>query len=265
VTATLLALISAAIIQQTARAQTSTVPGAIPGVLPEEQQQQEPQTQTQQPAASNVTTDFLTYENPDYELKIRYPSNWDVKEYPNRISFSDALSAPLDKAHLVVDTKPAEKVLDPNDLQTKFKTAQQYAMERVTLLTGPYSLGGYKFFRNESSAIAGNPAWRLDYASGFQGTTYYVVEYYLVKDGRLFTLSYDDDALDVPQTFPIVQKMIDSLQFTKLQEQLPLINTTKTNSSTSVLTYETSEDSFRINYPANYSMLSNGQQQIRMR
>lgn len=136
-------------------------------------------------------------------------------------------------------------------------------MEKITLLTGPYSLGGYKFFRNESSTIAGGPAWRLDYASEFQGTTYYVVEYYLVKDGRLFTLSYDDDdALDVPQTFPIAQKMIDSLQFTKLREesQSLLINTTKTNSSTSVLTYKTSEDSFRINYPANYSVLSNGQE-----
>lgn len=78
VTATVLALISAAIMQQAARAQIST----IPGVLPEEQQQQVPQTQQQ--GASNVTTDFLTYENPDYDLKIRYTSNWDVKEYPNR-------------------------------------------------------------------------------------------------------------------------------------------------------------------------------------
>jgi hypothetical protein len=150
VTATVLALISAAIIQQAARAQTST----IPGVLPEEQQQQEPQTQQQ--AASNVTTEFLTYENPDYDLKIRYPSNWNVKEYPNSIFFSDALSASPNKAHLNIETKPAEKVLDPGDLQTKFKTAQQYAIEKITLLTGPYSLGGYKFFRNESSAIAGN-------------------------------------------------------------------------------------------------------------
>jgi hypothetical protein len=70
--------------------------------------------------------------------------------------------------------------------------------------------------KDTPAKVAGIPACTVAYTSLFGGIpALYETTTYMIKDNKLFTFQYSTDQLKVPETLPIVQKMIDSFKLTK--------------------------------------------------
>jgi hypothetical protein len=70
--------------------------------------------------------------------------------------------------------------------------------------------------KDNPTTVAGNPAWIIWYTGAFGGVpTAYETTTYMIKDNKLYTFQYFSDQLKVPETLPVVQKMINSFKLTK--------------------------------------------------
>jgi hypothetical protein len=189
---------------------------------------------------TNNTTNnnLLMYDNSDFGFKVQYPPSsvfkakeehkeQEEKQGKGEITVFPIADFPIvsfifhSGGQLSIFVKPAEKFLDTNDLQVKEKTPQLYAIEAKD---SPYQklsfyIGGkLDFIRDQPATVSGQqkiPAWRLDYVKTRLGFQTYNIDFYVVKNEKVYDIKYDDDPLDVPKSLSIAQKMIDSFQIIK--------------------------------------------------
>jgi hypothetical protein len=63
--------------------------------------------------------------------------------------------------------------------------------------------------KDNPTTVAGNPAWTIAYTGAFGGVPLsYETTTYMIKDNKLYTFQYFSAQLKVPETLPVVQKMI---------------------------------------------------------
>lgn len=143
---------------------------------------------------------FLTYQNPTEGYSIQYPSDWEVTG--NGISDAVIRFSPSDVSELsliVTTTKPAP-YLDIVTMTVKNTTSQQLLQEKL-LDKIP--------FRKTNVTVGENSGIKNEYFYG----KIYSFEVFIIGNGKLYTLAYNDESLNVPKTLPIVNKMVDSFRF----------------------------------------------------
>ena len=77
---------------ETDRAPTTTSDGSKSAPTSQQQGQQQQQRQTSKPAKA----DLVDYENPDFRLAMKYPSNWAVRENPDNVVFTSPIENEAD-------------------------------------------------------------------------------------------------------------------------------------------------------------------------
>jgi hypothetical protein len=69
--------------------------------------------------------------------------------------------------------------------------------------------------RQNAVTIGGNSGWKVEFKGSMQDDPFYSFTIYTIANGKIYTLTYSDDPLKVPQTLPLINKMVESFQFIK--------------------------------------------------
>jgi hypothetical protein len=155
---------------------------------------------------------------------IRYPSNWEIS--PKNSSFpyygtSTVISfRPIsnsenltDHPTLSVTLTDVEKVLDSKDMKVKPKTLEQIANDTIIFYKnpGPHGDTQFKLLKNAALTVGGLPCRQIQYIT--QSLGLFAMETYVIKDGKVYTISFSAPESRVPGILAIAKNMTQSFQF----------------------------------------------------
>jgi hypothetical protein len=125
---------------------------------------------------------------------------------------------PATDASLSISIENTSKYLDTNTLQVKTHPLQDYVNGKINTINS-LAFGKdltLKYLKDGSTKVAGNPAWTISYTGSFSGVPIsYSTTTYMIKDNKLYTFDFFSEQLKVPETLPVVQKMINSFKLAK--------------------------------------------------
>jgi hypothetical protein len=202
------------------------------------------ETTTPNNAAATTTTatsgNFSIYKNNQYGYTIQYPSDWQITEttIPSDVEKNAGvllpnvnIASPSQVAALwivVKNTTAKTQLLDTNNAtNVNSKSPHDYVTDEIDkFATHPQLYSSIRYVKDKPVMLVNNTisAWELDYTnSGLEGgggaagqeERTYNIQYFLVKDNRVYGLLFSCEYLKVQTFLPIVQKMIDSFQITK--------------------------------------------------
>ncbi|RPJ25095.1 MAG: hypothetical protein EHM25_13780 [Nitrosopumilales archaeon] len=158
---------------------------------------------------------FLNYTNNDMRFTIQYPSKWkvddNVKGFPDEVWFR---SPDSQIRKFAISVEKFEPYLDTDTMTLKNTSLQQRAQEQLddyrsaaTHFNLPFTL-----IRQNEVTVGGNPGWKIEY---IMSEKEYNFEIFTIANGKFYRLSYAENALKVPETLPLANKMVESFQFQK--------------------------------------------------
>ena len=161
---------------------------------------------------------FQTYRNPSSGFSIDYPTDWQTWE--DRISNENVTfimppiseSLTLYDAPFIIYVREAIHYLDIDTMTLKNKPVDQVAQQMMKnlsdkILTG-WNLG--QLDQNQST-LAGMPGWKIEAFLGPEvNPFYYFFDVFTITNGKVYHLLYGEKPLKVPETYPIVKRMVDS-------------------------------------------------------
>jgi hypothetical protein len=154
---------------------------------------------------------------------IQYPSNWEIS--PKNSSFpyhgtSTVISfRPIsnsgnltDHPSLSVTLTDVEKVLERKDMKVKPKTLEQIANDTIIFYKNPGPLGDteFKLLKNTALTVGGQPGRQIQYIT--QSLGLFAMETYVIKDGKLYTISFSAPESGIPEILPIAKNITQSFQ-----------------------------------------------------
>jgi hypothetical protein len=187
-------------------------------------------TSTQEAIAQAQNQSLNTYRNDEYRFTFQYPGNWFEGTAGVATSFEKQviiLEAPERRLSPDGEREMAETVfsvyatnvssyLDPDDLQVKSNTAEDYARDETSFMLVPSSYGmSFEFGKNGTTSLAGkNDSWRIDHITSLDGEQRtFSITIFAVRDDVAFRLDFDTNPMKVPEMLPIAEKIIQSFRF----------------------------------------------------
>jgi eukaryotic-like serine/threonine-protein kinase len=165
---------------------------------------------SQYAAALTVTSrNFLTYDSPIYGFKIQYPSDWEKIEFSgveegNRkiiVNFVSPLEGPS-------DTFREYFIIERGFVKTPTRSLDSSVNTYISSLK---SLPNFKLIESKMLSLATNSAEKLVYSyNNPQVGVTKTLDTLIIKDDKLFLLSFNSDAATYNSYLPIIQKMLDS-------------------------------------------------------
>jgi eukaryotic-like serine/threonine-protein kinase len=166
----------------------------------------------QTPEQSKNSSNFLTYENHSFGIKILYPANWNKQENTSSSSNNSTLydivtfSPPLKNSSSIIG-KLAVKVDNISDI--KPTTLANYTDAIISDLKQDFRV-------TESNAtLAGNPAYKVVYTGLEESVDLQAMLVMAIKGDRVYMISYTAEPENYSYYLPTVQKMIDSFEILK--------------------------------------------------
>ena len=123
-----------------------------------------------------------------------------------RITFGPNMSV----FHVLVGKVPS--YLDTDTMTVKNKTLEQIVHEEMINMSKPNPFGlESKVIRQNQLTVDGNAGWKMEMFVGPEANPFYYVSQILtVANGKIFHLEYNEKPLKVPETLPLVNKMVES-------------------------------------------------------
>jgi PsbP-like protein len=152
---------------------------------------------------------FKTYTNKEMKFSIQYPSNWQVEEkeeYPNSVTFQIPDRA---ASFFMVSVGEPEPHLDTDTMTLKNNTLEQEVKKGIDT---DISIFKSKLLKQNKVIIGGNTGIKTELIDHFSGYKFYITT---IANGKIYQLSYIENPLKVPETLPLVNKMVESFQVIK--------------------------------------------------
>jgi hypothetical protein len=163
---------------------------------------------------------FQTYRNSSLGFSIDYPSDWIIWE--DRISNENVTfimppiseSLTLYDAPFIIHVREATPYLDTDTMTLKKRPVDQMAQQMMNNLSEQNSLGmEFRLIRSNQSTLAGMPGWKIEAFLGPEvNPFYYFFDDFTIANGKVYHLLYGEKPLKVPETYPIVKRMVDSFR-----------------------------------------------------
>jgi eukaryotic-like serine/threonine-protein kinase len=166
----------------------------------------------QTPEQSKNSSNFLTYENHSFGIKILYPANWNKQENTSSSSNNSTLYdivafSPRLKNSSSIIGKLTVKV--DNISNIKPTTLANYTDAIISDLKQDFRV-------TESNAtLAGNPAYKVVYTGLEESVDLQAMLVMAIKGDRVYMISYTAEPENYSYYLPTVQKMIDSFEILK--------------------------------------------------
>src|SRR5438105_3921796 len=162
----------------------------------------------QTPEQSKNSSNFSTYENPIFGIKILYPSNWDKQENSSSSNNSTlydivTFSPPLKNSSNIIG-KLAVKVDNISDI--KPTTLANYTDAIISDLKQDFRV------TESNTTLAGNPAYKILYTGLEESVDLQAMLVMAIKGDRAYIISYTAEPENFSYYLPTVQKMIDSFE-----------------------------------------------------
>ncbi|MBI2660579.1 hypothetical protein HYX07_05445 [Candidatus Woesearchaeota archaeon] len=148
-------------------------------------------------------SDFLTYENSDYGVKIKYPSDWEKKETEDLII---AFVSPKTGAS---DAVQENLGLTMNDLAGQYLTLQDY--NKIAIEQLKQTFPDIKFIESGSTTVSNTPAYKVV----FTASNLKFMQAWTIKNDLAYVWSYVAAESAFSDYLGIVQKMLDSFEITR--------------------------------------------------
>lgn len=155
---------------------------------------------------------------------ILYPSNWEISpknsSFPyygssTIISFRPISSSEdlTDHPALSITLTDVEKVFDRTDMKVKSKNLEQIANDTIIFFKNPGPLGNtqFKLLKNTALTVGGQPGRQIQYIT--QSLGLFAMETYVIKDGKLYTISFSAPELRISEMLPIAKNITQSFLF----------------------------------------------------
>ena len=191
--------------------------------------------------SSLSTANTTTYENEEHGFAFDYPTTWhnqyDAYEAQLNnvdIALADAFSNDtegFEQTSFHVNVTDVRRSLG-GDLQIRFDTPEDYIKNRINqeneslyqTSAGIKDATDYEEsdeplftldnLRNTTILVGGENASKVQYVISFEGEQKQFSMYiYLVKDDKVYELSFHSEPLNVPETLPIAENIIKSFRF----------------------------------------------------
>jgi hypothetical protein len=183
------------------------------------------------------TSGYLTYQNKEYGFSLQFPANyWKIKDntYYSAVEFSKLLAPQMSSSEdkqnnneqsveFSVNASRIAPILDVNTLKLRSRNLDEYTNYEIKNMHSIFDYtNDFKILKvNRTYAIGTSnnkvPASRIDFtdSSYLVGSLrqYYAIYIFAIKNGYAYEFAYSSAPLQVPETFPIVLKMINSIQF----------------------------------------------------
>lgn len=166
----------------------------------------------------NNNGSFITYENPTYGLKIRYPTDWQKIEHlsANRFWVNFVSSIKNNNAN----TFPATVSISVEGLNHSIYATTIGEFVTGILDTAKRSLADFEIAESNPNAnIAGTPAYKIVYTFLSQDpavkTHFQSMNIWSLQEKKAYSISYTELKSLYTSYLPIVQKMIDSFEIIK--------------------------------------------------
>jgi hypothetical protein len=144
-------------------------------------------------------TDFTTYENPKFGIRIQYPSDWGRLD----LSFLGA-SADID-FYPLADTSGAKDVrIQVKTLPLKNMTLGQYTNITINSIEG-------QILDSNVTTLGNLPAHQI----AFTNVGLKTMQVWSLKDDKVYTITYVAEEEDYENDIQIAQRMIESFGITK--------------------------------------------------
>lgn len=159
--------------------------------------------------STTTSNNFRTYQNPDYAIKMQYPSDWSasksgLRDYTNIIAFY----SPLEN---ISDVFPEHLTLSITGYSQHI-TLQKFN----TVLNNTLRQPGIKIIESNPTTLAGNPAHKIVFLPPTNNVPFKfeTMLVWTVKNDKVYIVSYNAEAARYPTYLPIIQKMINSFEIT---------------------------------------------------
>jgi PsbP len=154
---------------------------------------------------SQLADSFKTYTDNHLNFTIQHPSNWQVKETDETVSFElRGRSLPI----FAVNTEKAELHLDSDTMTLKNISLQELAEHELDEMTSS-EFRNFDLIKQNKVTIGGNDGWKMEFAGQ---DNFYLFEICTIANGKIYILTYQDYASKVPETLPLANKMAESFQ-----------------------------------------------------
>jgi hypothetical protein len=158
---------------------------------------------------TTTNNNFRTYQNPDYSIKMQYPSDWSasksgLRDYTNVIAFY----SPLEN---ISDIFPEHLTLSITGYSQHI-TLQKFN----TVLNNTLKQPGVKTIESNPTTLAGNPAHKIVFLPPTDNVPFKfeTMLVWTVKSDKVYIISYNAEAARYSTYLPTIQKMIDSFEIT---------------------------------------------------
>jgi hypothetical protein len=159
------------------------------------------------------------------QFTIQYPTNWEISAKNSTFPYYGTATVisfrPIsntedltDHPALSITLTDVEKVFDRTDMKVKPKTLEQIANDTIIFYKNPGPLGDtqFKLLKNAALTVADQPGRQIQYIT--QSLGLFAMETYVIKDGKLYTISFSAPELRISELLPVAKKITQSFQFT---------------------------------------------------
>ncbi|MBI2655017.1 hypothetical protein HYX06_01175 [Candidatus Woesearchaeota archaeon] len=157
----------------------------------------------QSESAKTTPSNFLTYENADYGVKIKYPSDWEQKET------EDLIIAFVSPKTDVSDAVQENLGLTMNDLSGQYLTLEDYNDISIDGLKQTFP--DIKIIESGSTVLSNNPAHKVV----FTASNLKFMQAWTIKNDLAYVWSFVSTESSYSDYLGTIQTMLDSFEITK--------------------------------------------------
>ena len=181
---------------------------------------------------------FLTYENPDYDISIQYPNDWIPSEdnlSPHQVVIFSAPEIEVEESSVSSSIfVPADLFVAAQPLYSQGMTIDQFVDQ---FLNETYSSPNeYKIIESTNATLAGMPAQKIVMYEYVGDRTAKVERTIGIQNGTAYMIKYVAEPGQYSTYFPIAQRMIDSFQPSSSRQQVSGVPQTQLNEIVSNMT-----------------------------
>ena len=147
-------------------------------------------------------TNFSTYENPTYGIKILYPAGWNKLEFGQITAYGLVV---LILENILIGVTTINSAPPPFSKGTLLK---DFVNEQISSFK--QGLADFQIIKSNTTAIDNNPTYQIQYTSRSGQAIFDTLQIWTISGNKIYNMIFNADPADYPTYLPIIQKMTDS-------------------------------------------------------
>lgn|GEM_PF-4448719 len=170
---------------------------------------------------NSIVSDFFTYVNSTFGIKMQVPSDWDLQEVENRLYWPIVTIIRLTPAfdiHKSFDTDPSDgsTYLDINEQNNIRNMSLDTLMKNnINIIKNDNNTSDFKLLSSTTNSIlAGRNVYTMVYASTYNGLKTITMDSATLCGNRIYSATFNAEPSSYAELAQTAKKMFESLRVT---------------------------------------------------